>query len=76
MFDAWVQDLTDLFEGAGFERSNAEDMAWMLEASTEGALIFARAEGSMRAMDLVERQLIALTEHQLSAQSERRERHA
>jgi hypothetical protein len=62
VFDAWVADLTDLFVGAGFTHPQAEEMAWMLEASTEGALVFARAERSMRAIDLVERQLIALAE--------------
>ena len=67
VFDAWVSDLTDLFEGAGFTRPQAEEMAWMLEASTEGALVFARAERGMRAIDLVERQLIALAEQQLAS---------
>lgn len=67
VFDLWVGDLTDLFKEAGMSRTNAEEMAWMLEASTEGALMFARAESSMRAMDLVERQLIALASTMLPA---------
>jgi hypothetical protein len=32
----------------------------MLFASTEGALVFARAEHNMRALDLVEQQLLSL----------------
>ena len=58
VFELWVADLTELLEGAGLEPPKAADFAWMLFASTEGALIFARAEHSMRALDLVERQLL------------------
>jgi TetR/AcrR family transcriptional repressor of lmrAB and yxaGH operons len=60
VFEVWIEDLTDLFEVAGVERSKAADLAWMLFASTEGALVFARAEHSMRAVDLVEQQLLGL----------------
>ena len=41
------------------EPAAASDFAWMIFASVEGALVFARAERSMRALDLVERQLLA-----------------
>jgi len=59
---AWASaaDLTQLLEAAGVDRSKAADFAWMLFASTEGALVFARAEHSMRALDLVEQQLLSL----------------
>jgi TetR/AcrR family transcriptional repressor of lmrAB and yxaGH operons len=60
VFEAWTADLTDLFQDAGLERQRAADLAWMLFASTEGALIFARSDKSMRAMDLVEQQLLTL----------------
>ncbi len=60
VFEAWTGDLAGLFVHTGMERSKANDLAWMLFASTEGALIFARSERSMRAMDLVERQLLDL----------------
>ncbi|MFF1831344.1 TetR/AcrR family transcriptional regulator [Paenarthrobacter sp. NPDC058040] len=60
VFEAWTADLAALFQDAGLEQQRATDLAWMLFASTEGALIFARSEKSMRAMDLVEKQLLAL----------------
>lgn len=60
VFETWVGDLTALFSDAGMESARAKDIAWMLFASTEGALIFARSERSMRALDLVERQLLGL----------------
>jgi TetR/AcrR family transcriptional repressor of lmrAB and yxaGH operons len=60
VFDVWIADLTELLEAAGVDPSKATDFAWMLFASTEGALVFARAEHSMRALDLVERQLLGL----------------
>ena len=60
VFDVWVADLSELLQAAGVEPERADDFAWMLFASTEGALVFARAEHSMRAMDLVERQLLSL----------------
>jgi hypothetical protein len=50
----------ELVEAAGIDRSKAADFAWMLFASTEGALVFARAEHSMRALDLVDQQLLSL----------------
>ncbi len=59
-FEVWIEDLTELLEAAGVDPSKAADFAWMLFASTEGALVFARAEHSMRALDLVERQLLGL----------------
>ena len=58
VFELWIDDLTALFEGEGVPSQKARDFAWMLFASIEGALIFARAEQSMRALDLVERQLL------------------
>ena len=61
VFELWIADLTALLEGAGLETQQAADFAWMLFAATEGALIFARAEHSMRALDLVERQLLSLS---------------
>ncbi len=60
VFEVWIEDLTELLEAAGVDPSKAADFAWMLFASTEGALVFARAEHSMRALDLVEQQLLAL----------------
>ena len=60
VFEVWIADLTELLEAAGVDRSRAADFAWMLFASTEGALVFARAEHSMRALDLVEQQLLSL----------------
>lgn len=60
VFEVWIEDLTGLLEAAGVAPSKAADFAWMLFASTEGALIFARAEHSMRALDLVEQQLLDL----------------
>ena len=59
VFEVWIADLTELLEAAGVDPSKAADFAWMLFASTEGALVFARAEHSMRALDLVEQQLLA-----------------
>jgi TetR/AcrR family transcriptional regulator, lmrAB and yxaGH operons repressor len=60
VFEVWIADLTELLEAAGVDRSKAADFAWMLFASTEGALVFARAEHNMRALDLVEQQLLSL----------------
>ena len=60
IFELWISDLTEVLEAAGVDHSKAADFAWMLFASTEGALVFARAEHSMRALDLVERQLLGL----------------
>ena len=60
VFEVWIADLTGLLEAAGVDRSKAADFAWMLFAPTEGALVFARAEHSMRALDLVEQQLLSL----------------
>lgn len=60
VFEVWIEDLTELLEAAGVDRSKAADFAWMLFASIEGALVFARAEHSMRALDLVEQQLLGL----------------
>ena len=60
VFELWIDDLTELLEAAGVDPSKAADFAWMLFASTEGALIFARAEHNMRALDLVEQQLLTL----------------
>jgi AcrR family transcriptional regulator len=60
VFEVWIADLSELIEAAGVDRSKAADFAWMLFASTEGALVFARAEHSMRALDLVEQQLLSL----------------
>ena len=60
VFETWTGDLAGLFEDAGVESAPAKDLAWMLFASTEGAVIFARSERSMRALDLVESQLHAL----------------
>jgi len=51
VFEVWIADLTELLEAAGVDRSKAADFAWML---------FARAEHSMRALDLVEQQLLNL----------------
>ncbi|GAA2588986.1 TetR/AcrR family transcriptional regulator [Dactylosporangium fulvum] len=62
VFEVWVADLTELFVDAGVEKTKAADLAWMLEASTEGAVIFARSERSMRALDLVEKQLLAFAQ--------------
>ena len=60
VFETWTADLTALFEATGMPANRAQDLAWMLFASTEGAVIFARSERSMRALDLVESQLHAL----------------
>ena len=60
VFEVWIADLTELLEAAGVDRSKAADFAWMIFASTEGALVFARAEHGMRALDLVELQLLSL----------------
>jgi AcrR family transcriptional regulator len=60
VFEVWIADLAELLEAAGVDRSKAADFAWMLFASTEGALVFARAEHNMRALDLVEQQLLSL----------------
>jgi TetR/AcrR family transcriptional regulator, lmrAB and yxaGH operons repressor len=60
VFEVWIADLTELLAAAGVDQSKAADFAWMLFASTEGALVFARAERSMRALDLVEQQLLSV----------------
>ena len=60
VFELWIKDLAGLLEAAGVDPKKAADFAWMLFASTEGALVFARAEHSMRALDLVEQQLRSL----------------
>lgn len=60
VFETWTSDLAALFEDAGMESGRASDLAWMVFASTEGAVIFARSERSMRPLDLVESQLHAL----------------
>ncbi len=60
VFEVWIADLTELLVAAGVDHSKAADFAWMLFASIEGALVFARAEHSMRALDLVEQQLLNL----------------
>lgn len=59
VFRLWIEDLTELLTSAGLARETATDFAWMMFASVEGALIFAKGERSMRALDLVERQLLA-----------------
>ena len=60
VFEVWIADLTELLRTAGLDATTASDFAWLLFATTEGALVFARSEHSMRAMDLVERQLLQL----------------
>ncbi len=60
VFEVWIEDLVELLEAAGVDPAKSADFAWMLFASTEGALVFARAEHSMRALDLVEQQLLGL----------------
>ena len=59
VFQLWIEDLSDLLTAAGLARDAATDFAWMMFASVEGALIFAKGERSMRSVDLVERQLLA-----------------
>lgn len=63
VFKLWIEDLTELLTAAGVAPQKAVDFAWMIFASTEGALVFGRAEHSMRAMDLVEQQLLELGAH-------------
>jgi TetR/AcrR family transcriptional repressor of lmrAB and yxaGH operons len=70
VFELWTGDLTRLFADAGLSAGpDAENFARMVFASVEGALVFARAEQSMQALDLVERQLIALGTAQMRAPS-------
>jgi hypothetical protein len=41
VFEVWIADFTELLEAAGVDRSKAAGFAWMLFASTEGALVMA-----------------------------------
>ncbi|MER7007289.1 TetR/AcrR family transcriptional regulator [Dactylosporangium sp. NPDC000555] len=63
VFEAWVEDLAGLFVAAGVDETRAEAFAWMLLASTEGAVVIARAQRSTRALDIAEQQLLMLASH-------------
>ncbi len=56
-FRAWAALLTDQLRSAGLRPRRAQSVATTTLASVEGALILARAEGSLRPLDAVDRAL-------------------
>jgi len=60
VFETWAVDLTELLVAAGVDESSAASFAWMLIASTEGAVALARAQRNTTALDVVEQQLLRL----------------
>ncbi len=57
VFEAWAERLTELLAEAGLGRPDAEEFAWMLIATTEGAVVLARAQRSMRPLNVAQDQL-------------------
>src|SRR5258708_16287728 len=58
VFRAWRRRLAELLEQGGLERGEAARFAAMLVASSEGAVVLARAEQSLEPFDLVAEQLL------------------
>lgn len=58
VFRSWRQRLAELLEVGGLGREEAARFATVLIASTEGAVVLARAEGSLEPLDTVEAQLL------------------
>ena len=59
VFRAWRRRLAELLEQGGLERGDAVRFAAVLVASSEGAVVLARAEQSLEPFDLVAEQLLA-----------------
>jgi AcrR family transcriptional regulator len=59
-FAHWTELLTDRFVGDGIQAARAEELATLVTASIEGAIILARAARDLKPLDLVHRQLRAL----------------
>ena len=66
-FELWRGALARGLEGAGVELSRADDLAVMIVASFEGALILARAYRDLKPLELARRQTRALIEAELEA---------
>ena len=59
VFRTWRRKLTDLLELGGLQAADASKFAATLVASSEGAVVLARAEQSMEPFELVAEQLLA-----------------
>jgi TetR/AcrR family transcriptional regulator, lmrAB and yxaGH operons repressor len=59
VFRAWRKRLAELFEQGGLSPVDASRFAAVLVASSEGAVVMARAEQSLEPFDLVAEQLLA-----------------
>ena len=58
VFEVWAADLQQLLIDAGVEDAAAAGFAWMLIASTEGAVVVSRARRDISVLDAVEAQLL------------------
>jgi TetR/AcrR family transcriptional repressor of lmrAB and yxaGH operons len=58
VFRTWRQRLAELLEQGGLRAGDAQRFAAVLVASSEGAVVLARAEQSLEAFDLVAEQLM------------------
>ena len=59
-FALWTDLLTNRLVGDGIEAARAEELATLVTASIEGAIILARAARDLKPLDLVHRQLRAM----------------
>ena len=59
VFRTWRRKLAELLEQGGLQAADAAKFAATLVASSEGAVVLARAEQSMEPFDLVSQQLLA-----------------
>ena len=58
VFRTWIRRLAELLEEGGLQAADAQRFAAILVASSEGAVVLARAEQSLEPFDLVADQLI------------------
>jgi len=58
VFRTWIRRLDELLEEGGLQAADAQRFAAILVASSEGAVVLARAEQSLEPFDLVADQLI------------------
>jgi TetR/AcrR family transcriptional repressor of lmrAB and yxaGH operons len=62
VFGAWGARLAEVFRGGGMDARRARDLATMVLAASEGAVVLARAQRSMAPLDTVTAQLRLLTQ--------------
>ena len=60
VFDDWRDVLRASFTGAGHSDGSAAELADLAIASMQGAIMLSRVDGDTKALDRVERQLLAL----------------